>query len=49
MTHAGEGLLSDFYNSHSNNIEAITRVNAGGVILYTYPYSPSAVRSDISY
>jgi len=49
FSESGEELLSSFFNSHSNNIEAITRVDAEGVIVYTYPYRPSVIGSDISY
>ncbi|MFZ4400355.1 MAG: ATP-binding protein [Bacteroidales bacterium] len=41
-------LLADFYKSHNNIIEAITRVDAHGIILFTYPYNKTIPRKDIS-
>lgn len=46
---AGEELLSSFYNTHTNSIEAVTRVDADGIIMYTFPYKESVIGNDISY
>ena len=42
-------LMASFYNNHKNLIEAVTRVDVGGKILFTYPYNNSAIGQDISY
>jgi PAS domain S-box-containing protein len=44
----GKNLLSDFYNSHSDQIEAITIVDSKGVVEYTYPLNNEIVGKDIS-
>jgi hypothetical protein len=46
---AGEDLLSSFYNTHKNTIEAVTRVDADGIITYTFPYKQYVIGNDISY
>jgi PAS domain S-box-containing protein len=45
----GEDLMIRFYTSHSDQIEAITRVDSKGKIVFTYPYNESAIGRDISY
>lgn len=45
----GEELLTNFYKNHSDQIEAITRVDSQGKILFTYPYNESTIGRDISY
>ncbi len=42
-------LMENFYNNHKNFIEAVTRVDSRGKILFTYPYNQSAIGKDISY
>jgi len=42
-------LMANYYENHKNIVAAITRVNAKGVILYTYPFNQSVIGSDISY
>lgn len=49
FTEAGEDILSSFYNTHKGIIEAITRVDADGIIRYTYPENQSVIGNDISY
>jgi len=49
FTEAGEDLLSSFYNTHKSTIEAVTRVDADGIIMYTFPYKQSVIGNDISY
>jgi len=49
FTEAGEDLLSSFYNTHKSTIEAVTRVDADGIITYTFPYKQSVIGNDISY
>ncbi len=44
----GRKLLADFYNSHSDQIEAITITDANGILKYTYPYNESVIGQDIS-
>ena len=44
----GKGLLADFYDSHSDQIEAITVVDSSGVLKFTYPLNRSAVGQNIS-
>jgi PAS domain S-box-containing protein len=44
----GKTLLADFYKSHSDQIEAISLVDAKGVLRYTYPVNTSATGRDIS-
>ncbi len=44
----GRYLLETFYENHKNIVNAITRVDSQGVILYTYPNSQSFVGQDIS-
>jgi PAS domain S-box-containing protein len=45
----GKELLADFYETHRSILAAITRVDARGIILYTYPLNQSVIGSDISY
>ncbi|MCX6282503.1 MAG: ATP-binding protein [Bacteroidetes bacterium] len=42
-------LMASFYKNHKDFIEAITRVDAKGVISYTYPKNDSVIGKDISY
>jgi len=49
LNEAGEELLSSFYNTHNKTIEAVTRVDANGIILYTFPYEQAVIGNDISY
>jgi PAS domain S-box-containing protein len=42
-------LMAKYYENHKSIIRAITRVDAHGVILYTYPYDQSVIGGDISY
>ncbi|MFZ2631582.1 MAG: PAS domain S-box protein [Desulfosalsimonadaceae bacterium] len=44
----GKELLHAFYNKHAHEIQALTRVDENGRILYTVPYNESAIGSDIS-
>jgi PAS domain S-box-containing protein len=44
----GKKLLADFYNSHSDQIEAITIVDSKGVLKFTYPLDTSVIGQDIS-
>lgn len=48
LTDQGKNLLSDFYNSHSDQIEAITLVDSKGVLEYTYPLNPSVIGKNIT-
>lgn len=44
----GKHLLADFYNSHSDQIEAISVIDSKGIIKFTYPLNPSSIGKDIS-
>jgi PAS domain S-box-containing protein len=44
----GKHLLSNFYNIHSDQIEAISFVDSNGILKYTYPLNESAIGSDVS-
>lgn len=44
----GKDLLADFYNSHSDQIEAITILDSTGVIRFTYPLNNSVLGQNIS-
>jgi PAS domain S-box-containing protein len=44
----GKNLLADFYNSHSDQIEAITIVDAKGTLIYTFPINKDVIGQDIS-
>jgi len=41
-------LMANFYEHHKNYFEAVTRVDAHGVILCTYPRNESVIGKDIS-
>lgn len=42
-------IMENYYENHKSIMAAITRVDAQGTILYTYPYNPLVIGSDISY
>ena len=44
----GKDLLAEFYNNHSDQIEAITLMDQNGILVYTYPYNPSVIGQNIS-
>ncbi len=44
----GKEKINDFYTFYSNNLQAITRINPQGIIVYTYPYSQSIIGIDVS-
>lgn len=49
FTEKGEEILSGFYGTHKNIIEAVTRVDADGIIRFTCPENQTVIGSDISY
>ena len=49
FTEAGEELLSSYYNAHKAAIEAVTRVDADGILRYTAPFKQSVIGNNISY
>jgi PAS domain S-box-containing protein len=49
FTQKSKGLIANFYENHKSLIEAVTRVDANGIILYTYPESEAVIGEDISY
>jgi PAS domain S-box-containing protein len=46
---ASKALMASYYENHKSVISAITRVDAHGIILYTYPYNQTVIGSNISY
>jgi len=48
LNNQGKALLADFFNSHSDQIEAISLVDTKGVLRYTYPVNISAIGKNIS-
>ncbi len=44
----GKQLLANFYNYHSDQIEAITLVDSKGILQYTFPHNKDAIGRDIS-
>ncbi len=48
LNEQGKQLLNDFFDSHSDQIEAITVVDSHGILQYTYPYNEEAMGKDIS-
>jgi len=44
----GRDLLADFYNNHSDQIEAISVVDSKGILKYTFPLNKEALGKDIS-
>ncbi len=49
FTEESQALLSSFYKTQQGILAAITRVDADGIILYTYPDNQSVIGDDISY
>lgn len=45
----GKMLMANFYENHKNLMSGFTRVDAHGIILYTYPLTESVIGNDISY
>jgi PAS domain S-box-containing protein len=45
----GKALMASFCANHKNLISGFTRVDANGIILYTYPINQSVIGNDISY
>lgn len=43
-----EQILKNYYNTHKNEINAITRVDKSGKIIYTYPENNDVIGLDIS-
>ena len=43
----GRNLLNNFYYNHYDQIEAITLVDAKGIIKYTFPYEKNTIGKDI--
>ncbi len=48
FTDNGKVLIEKFYKNQKNHIEAITRVDENGFILYTFPYNASVINKNIS-
>jgi len=49
FTDNSKELMAGFYENHKKFIEAVTRVDANGSIIYTYPENSSLTGKDISY
>jgi hypothetical protein len=43
----GRDLLKHYYDNHSDEIEAITYVDAKGILIYTFPYQKNVIGQDI--
>ncbi len=48
LNEKGKGLLAEFYKNHSDQIEAISLIDSGGILRYTYPFDESVIGRDIS-
>ena len=48
FTDNGKSIIKKFYENQKEYIKAITRVDAKGIILYTYPFNQSVIGKDIS-
>jgi PAS domain S-box-containing protein len=44
----GRMLLADFYHNHSDQIKAISFVDAKGILVFTFPYNSSVIGQNIS-
>jgi PAS domain S-box-containing protein len=44
-----KAFVARYYENHKNFIEAVTRVDAKGKIVFTYPYNKPLIGEDISY
>jgi len=44
----GKALLADFYNSHADQIEAISIIDSTGIMRFTYPLNISVIGQNIS-
>ncbi|HDO31124.1 MAG TPA: response regulator [Desulfobacteraceae bacterium] len=49
LDQAGKKLIKEFYNQHSGQIRAITRIDASGRIVYTIPFVRRAIGRDVSH
>ncbi|MFA5973277.1 MAG: PAS domain S-box protein [Lentimicrobiaceae bacterium] len=47
-TDESKALMASFYDNHKHFIEAISRMDEHGIILYTYPNNKSSIGNDIS-
>ena len=45
---SGDTLMKRFFENQKNQIDAITRVNADGIITYTFPFNKSVIGKNIS-
>jgi signal transduction histidine kinase len=43
-----ETILRDYFDSHKNELKAVTRISAEGKILFTYPIFDDAIGKDVS-
>jgi hypothetical protein len=48
LNEQGRSLLTDFYKNHSGQINAITVVDAKGIIKFTFPYVKNTIGQNIS-
>ncbi|MGE5418654.1 MAG: response regulator [Chloroflexota bacterium] len=48
LSEKGKNLIAEYYETHKSIISAVTRVDSGGVILFTYPFNQSVIGSNIS-
>ncbi|MFH0995670.1 MAG: PAS domain S-box protein [Pseudomonadota bacterium] len=49
MDDQGRDLMQIFYNNNINEVKGVTRVDANGRIIHTYPFDSRAIGVDISY
>lgn len=48
MNRTGKERLKQFFESHNNQITAVTRVSRDGKLQYTYPENPNVIGADLS-
>jgi PAS domain S-box-containing protein len=49
FTEDSKTLMANYFENHKSILAAITRVDASGIILYTYPYNQSVIGTNISH
>ncbi len=49
MSDEGKRIMKDYQSLHADELKGVTRVDARGRIVYTFPYKADAIGRDISY
>ena len=49
MSDEGKRIMNDYQSLHADELKGVTRVDARGRIVYTFPYKADAIGRDISY